>query len=116
MLQNASDLARGYYEQNLRDVRDETVTMASDLRDYLSQSNVSSPRFAEGYIYQVVTRKLNRSAIIEIGKDGVARTAATVDPESRPASEMLPPDGVQRLASGAEIGRGTGRERGGPYV
>ncbi|NYI21320.1 two-component system nitrogen regulation sensor histidine kinase NtrY [Sphingobium francense] len=103
MLQNASDLARGYYEQNLRDVRDETVTMASDLRDYLSQSNVSSPRFAEGYIYQVVTRKLNRSAIIEIGKDGVARTAATVDPESRPASEMLTPDVVKRLASGEDV-------------
>jgi two-component system nitrogen regulation sensor histidine kinase NtrY len=50
MLQNASDLARGYYEQNLREVRDETLTMAGDLRDYLSQSEVSSPRFAEGYI------------------------------------------------------------------
>jgi len=103
MLQNASDLARGYYEQNLRDVRDETVTMASDLRDYLAQSKVSSPRFAEGYIYQVVTRKLNRSAIIEIGKDGVARTAATVDPESRPVSEMLTPDVVKRLASGEDV-------------
>jgi len=103
MLQNASDLARGYYEQNLRDVRDETVTMASDLRDYLSQSKVSSPRFAEGYIYQVVTRKLNRSAIIEIGKDGVARTAATVDPESRSASEMLTPDVVKRLDGGEDV-------------
>ena len=103
MLQNASDLARGYYEQNLREVGDETVTMASDLRDYLTQSNVSSPRFAEGYIYQVVTRKLNRSAIIEVGKDGVARTAATVDPDSRPASEMLSADVVKRLESGENV-------------
>ena len=103
MLQNASDLARGYYEQNLREVRDETLTMAGDLRDYLSQSEVSSPRFAEGYIYQVVTRKLNRSAIIEVGKDGIARTAATVDPENRPVSEMLSPDVVRRLAAGEDI-------------
>lgn len=103
MLQNASDLARGYYEQNLREVGDETVTMASDLRDYLTQSKVSSPRFAEGYIYQVVTRKLNRSAIIEVGKDGVARTAATVDPDSRPASEMLSADVIKRLASGENV-------------
>ncbi|MFT3968306.1 MAG: PAS domain-containing sensor histidine kinase, partial [Sphingobium sp.] len=28
MLQNASDLARGYYQQNVREVGDETVTMA----------------------------------------------------------------------------------------
>ena len=103
MLQNASDLARGYYEQNLREVRDETVTMAGDLRDYLNQSEVSSPRFAEGYIYQVVTRKLNRSAIIEVGKDGIARTAATVDPENRPASEMLSAQVVKRLAAGEDI-------------
>ncbi|HAF40423.1 MAG TPA: HAMP domain-containing protein [Sphingobium sp.] len=103
MLQNASDLARGYYEQNLREVRDETLTMAGDLRDYLNQSEVSSPRFAEGYIYQVVTRKLNRSAIIEVGKDGIARTAATVDPENRPASEMLSPEAVKRLAAGEDI-------------
>jgi two-component system, NtrC family, nitrogen regulation sensor histidine kinase NtrY len=103
MLQNASDLARGYYEQNLREVGDETVTMASDLRDYLSQSKVSSPRFAEGYIYQVVTRKLNRSAIIEVGQDGVARTAATVDPDSRPASEMLSAEAIKRLETGENV-------------
>ncbi len=103
MLQNASDLARGYYEQNLREVRDETLTMAGDLRDYLSQTDVSSPRFAEGYIYQVVTRKLNRSAIIEVGKDGIARTAATVDPENRPVAEMLPANVVRRLAAGEDI-------------
>src|SRR3546814_15448850 len=63
MLQNASDLARGYYEQNLRDVRAETVTMASDLRDYLSQSNVSSPRFAGGYIYRSGARRVGRECV-----------------------------------------------------
>ncbi|MES2156752.1 MAG: ATP-binding protein [Pseudomonadota bacterium] len=103
MLQNASDLARGYYEQNLREVSDETITMADDLRDYLTQSPVSSPRFAEGYLYQVVTRKLNRSAIIEVGKDGIVRTAATVDPENRPASAMLDPAVIKRLTDGENI-------------
>ena len=103
MLQNAGELARGYYEQNQREVSDETVTMADDLRDYLRESAVSSPRFAEGYIYQVVTRKLNRSAIIEVGKDGIARTAAVVDPENRPASEMLWPEAIERLSKGENI-------------
>src|SRR5690606_17865998 len=35
MLQNASDLARGYYQSNLKELGDETSTMAGDLRDYL---------------------------------------------------------------------------------
>ncbi|HEX7784201.1 MAG TPA: ATP-binding protein [Sphingobium sp.] len=103
MLQNASDFARGYYEQNVREVGDETLTMASDLRDYLAQQSVSSPKFAEGYIYQVVTRKLNRSAIIEIGKDGVARTAATVDPDSRPAGQILTKPVIDKLAGGENV-------------
>jgi len=103
MLQNAGTFARGYYEQNLREVGDETLTMASDLRDYLTQSKVSSPEFAEGYIYQVVTRKLNRSAIIEIGKDGIARTAATVDPDQRGAAQLLTKDIVTRLSQGENV-------------
>ena len=103
MLQNAGTFARGYYEQNLREVGDETLTMASDLRDYLNQSKVSSPEFAEGYIYQVVTRKLNRSAIIEIGKDGIARTAATVDPDRRPAAQLLTRAVVDQLRRGEPV-------------
>ncbi|MBK5265599.1 MAG: HAMP domain-containing protein [Alphaproteobacteria bacterium] len=103
MLQNASGLARGYYEQNKKEVGDETVTMAGDLRDYLSQTSVSSPDFAEGYIFQVVTRKLNESAIIEIGKDGVARTAAMVDPDKRAAENRLTKDVIERLAKGENV-------------
>lgn len=103
MLQNASDLARGYYQQNLKEVGDETLTMAGDLRDYLTQSRISSPTFAEGYIYQVVTRKLNRSSIIEIGKDGVARTAATVDPDARSAGELISRDVIDRLRGGEPV-------------
>src|SRR3546814_654264 len=103
MLQNANGLARGYYEQNKKEVGDETVTMARDLRDYLSQAPVSSPQFAEGYIFQVVTRKLNESAIIEIGKDGVARTAAMVDPDNRAAEKRLTGDVIHRLAQGENV-------------
>src|SRR3546814_18221006 len=78
--------------------------MARDWRDYLSQAPVSSPQFAEGYIFQVVTRKLNESAIIEIGKDGVARTAAMVDPDNHAAEKRLTGDVVHRLAQGENVG------------
>lgn len=81
MLENANDLARGYYEQNQREVGEETITMANDLRNYLQQADLESPEFAEGYVFQVLSRKLNESAIIEYGSDGVARTAAAVDPD-----------------------------------
>ncbi|RVT40700.1 sensor histidine kinase [Sphingobium algorifonticola] len=103
MLENANDFARGYYEQNLAEVRDETLTMSNDLRDYLNQSSVSSPEFREGYVYQVVTRKLNRSAIIEIGQDGIERTVANVASDDRVAKNILTPNVIARLGRGEDV-------------
>ena len=100
LLENANKLARGYYEQNLRDVGNETVAMASDLRDYLGQAPIASPAFVEGYSYQVVSRKLNESAIIEKGRDGQLRTAAIVDPEKNSNRERVTRDVLGRLEAG----------------
>jgi len=100
MLDNASNMARGYYQDNMRDVESEALTMAADLRDYLSESPINSQLFNEGYVYQVVTRKLNRSAIIEVGKDGVARTAGAVDPDGRTAASVITSDVIRRLREG----------------
>src|SRR3546814_14601187 len=47
MLQNATDLARGYYEKNLREVGAEKVNMAGDLRNNLTNSEVSHQRFSK---------------------------------------------------------------------
>lgn len=104
MLENANDLARGYYEQNQREVGEETITMANDLRNYLQQANLESPEFAEGYVFQVLSRKLNESAIIEYGADGVARTAAAVDPDDEDQKAKITEAVLAQL------------ERGEPYV
>jgi two-component system nitrogen regulation sensor histidine kinase NtrY len=100
LLENANKLARGYYEQNLRDVGNETVAMASDVRDYLGQTSIASPAFAEGYSYQVVSRKLNESAIIQKGADGKLRTAAIVDPDRNSTRERITADVLSRLERG----------------
>ncbi|NTU64436.1 MAG: hypothetical protein HGB05_13820, partial [Chloroflexi bacterium] len=73
MLENANQLARGYYEDKLRDVGNETVTMAGDIRDYLDQAAITSTEFAEGYSFQVLSRQLNESAILERAPDGTLR-------------------------------------------
>ncbi|MDM7957194.1 ATP-binding protein [Blastomonas sp.] len=100
MLENANDLARGYYEEGRRDVSAETVAMASDLREYLQQTRIDSPEFAEAYIFQVVGRKMNESAIVEMGDDGVIRTAAIVDPDNRTSADRVTPDIVRQLEAG----------------
>lgn len=100
MLENANDLAQGYYEENQRDVGEETITMANDLRDYLGQARVDSPEFAEGYVFQVLSRKLNESAIIEYGDDGVPRTAAAVDPDDRDPKSKITESILAKLQAG----------------
>jgi len=94
MLENASGLAQGYYQEKMQNVAGETVTMAGDLREYLSQASTQSPAFAEGYAYQVLNRNLTESAIIEATPTG-PKTVAMVNPDARP---------VERRVSAAVIG------------
>lgn len=103
LLEDANQLARGYYEQNLRDIGDETVAMAGDVRFYLSQANITSPEFAEAYTRQVIIRELNESAIIERGRDGVVRTAAIVDPDQEEGPHRIEPPTFDRLAKGETV-------------
>jgi two-component system nitrogen regulation sensor histidine kinase NtrY len=103
MLENANEMARGYYEDSRRDVGAETVAMASDLRVYLGQTQIDSPEFAEAYILQLVSRKLNESAIVEKGDDGVIRTAAIIDPDNRSSADRVTPEIVAQLEAGEDI-------------
>nr|WP_243457349.1 ATP-binding protein [Parasphingorhabdus cellanae] len=100
MLENANNLARGYYDQNRRDVGLETITMAGDLRSFLAEKGINHPEFAENYSYQVLNRKLNESAIIQYGDDGVARTAAAVNPDSGDEDTKITEEVIEQLMAG----------------
>jgi two-component system nitrogen regulation sensor histidine kinase NtrY len=103
MLENANQLARGYYEDKLRDVGNETVTMAGDIRDYLDQAAITSTEFAEGYSFQVLSRQLNESAILERAPDGSLRTAAIVDPEKSNDRQRVSIADLKRLDAGETV-------------
>ena len=104
LFENANSLAQGYYEQSREDVRLETMTMVGDIRDYLSQGSFTSPDFDDGYVYQVVYRGFNESAIVQQLPDGELRTLAIVDPEENSsAAEQISADTLNRLRAGEEI-------------
>ena len=103
MLENANKLARGYYEDKLRDVSNQTVAMAGDIRDFLDQANIASIEFAEGYSFQVLSRQLNESAIVERGPDGTLRTAAIVDPDKNDTRERVTIQDVTRIEKGEGV-------------
>ena len=103
MFENAASLAEGYYQENQRQVGANTFAMANDLGKQLSLVPIDSPAFSNYYLQQVVVRSLNESAIIEIGKDGVARTATAINPDNRAAENRLGATMVGRLDAGEDV-------------
>ncbi|WFL77084.1 ATP-binding protein [Altererythrobacter arenosus] len=79
LMENANQLAQGYYEQNQLDVGNETVAMAGDMRFYLERGSLRDSGFADFYSYQAQARDVTESAILQRMPDGSMRTAAIYD-------------------------------------
>ena len=105
MIENSVSLSKGYYAEKLNDVRNETLTMASDLRTVLSETNLQSSAFQEVYVLQTIGRKFDQTVVVQLGADGKQRTGAvigTVDREN-PDRQWLSPEMLQLLRSGDPV-------------
>jgi two-component system, NtrC family, nitrogen regulation sensor histidine kinase NtrY len=111
LLENSAGLAKGYYEEKVSDVSDETATMAGDLRYMLSRAKPQDPAFMQAYFDQVLNRKLSESVIVTIGDDGVQQTTAIVSPDDRRRTDWIAPVALKRLKAGDEIVVGTAPDR-----
>ena len=101
LLENANKLARGYYEQTLRDVGYESVAMAEDSRTWLGEYPVASREFQAFLADQVLRRNLSVAAIIQIDADGNQRTPIIVDPDGKSENNRIGQDVLRRLDTGA---------------
>ncbi|MFM7404797.1 MAG: ATP-binding protein [Erythrobacter sp.] len=79
LMENANALAQNYYDSNQRDVEQNTVIMASDMRDTLVRVPITDPDFPDFYAYQVQAREISESAILQRMPDGSFRTAAALN-------------------------------------
>ena len=80
ILENANELAEGYYEQNQQNLANNTVAMAGDLRFYLENSSLADPEFADQFGRQAYQRELSRSAVVQYISDEELNIVAIVDP------------------------------------
>src|SRR5690606_14041602 len=78
MLENANDLARGYYDDNQRDVADESLAMAGDLRFFLRTMPLISDEFQVQYSLQALSRGLSETAILQQTPEGTLSIEAIV--------------------------------------
>jgi two-component system, NtrC family, nitrogen regulation sensor histidine kinase NtrY len=102
MLENAGELAKGYYDEKVQDVGAETVAMAGDIRFILSQVNIDSPEFLKiAYPQQVLNRKLSESAIVTIAENGQQNTEAVVAEKAR--GNWISDEALKKLEAGETL-------------
>jgi two-component system nitrogen regulation sensor histidine kinase NtrY len=79
VMEDANNLARGYYEQNQVQVSQQSISMASDIGFYLGNMKLTDPLFSDVYGQQLAARDLNESAILQRLPSGELRTAAVAN-------------------------------------
>jgi len=79
LMENANALAQNYYDANQRDVQQETLAMASDMRFILERVVITDRDFPDFYAVQAQGRKISESAILQRMPDGSLRTAAILN-------------------------------------
>lgn len=76
LMENANELAMSYYDANQRQVEQNTIIMATDMREILQRVPIADPDFPDFYAYQAQAREISESLILQRLNDGSLRTAA----------------------------------------
>ena len=78
-MENANALAESYYDANQRAVEQNTIIMATDMRDILLRVPIVDPDFPDFYLYQAQAREITESVILQRMDDDTLRTAAALN-------------------------------------
>ncbi|MEE4538557.1 MAG: ATP-binding protein [Erythrobacter sp.] len=79
LMKNANELAQSYYDANQREVEQETIIMASNMREILERVPIADPDFPDFFAYQAQGRQISESAILQRLSDNSLRTAAIMN-------------------------------------
>jgi two-component system nitrogen regulation sensor histidine kinase NtrY len=98
MLENSVQLARTTYEAEVERVAGNTLAASGNIADYLRETTMDDPRFADAFArLQVLNRSLSEAIIFTYGPDKQIRTLALVDPYDRPLSRDIPASAIAQL-------------------
>ena len=103
LMENANQLAEGYYEENQLDLGNETISMAMDMRAILARVQVTDPNFALVYQYQAEPRDVIESAILQAMPDDTMRTAVVYGLSEASDPRTFAQDAYEKLARGEQV-------------
>ena len=103
LMENANQLAEGYYEENQLDLANETISMAMDMRAILGRVEVTDPNFALVYQYQAEPRDVIESAILQAMPDTTMRTAVVYGLNEDSDPRAFAQDSLKVLSGGEQV-------------
>jgi len=71
--------------------------MSGDIAEYLRLAAIDDPRFAEGFLRQVLNRYLSEAVIINVSDQGVVQSLALVNPYDRDLQSTVTADRITAL-------------------
>jgi len=99
MLENTVAIPQAAYQAEEERVSNETSVMSGDLAAYLRLVAIDDPRFAEGFLRQVLNRYLSEGIILNVSDKGVVQSLALVNPYERDLQSMVTRDRIRALES-----------------
>ncbi|QZH76741.1 MAG: HAMP domain-containing protein [Erythrobacter sp.] len=111
IMENANELAEGYYDENQRAVGREAVAMAVDVRFVLQNMPVTSPEFQDQFLQQLYTRELSEGAIYRRSEEGDARLVAIIDPQDDRERVRILPEDMEIIDTGTSFVARTSQTR-----
>jgi two-component system, NtrC family, nitrogen regulation sensor histidine kinase NtrY len=97
MLENTVAIPEAAYRAEEERVATETLTMSGDIAEYLRLAAIDDPRFAEGFLRQVLNRYLSEAVIINVSDQGVVQSLALVNPYDRDLQSTVTADRITAL-------------------
>ncbi|MBH5322592.1 sensor histidine kinase [Aurantiacibacter sediminis] len=101
MMEDASELAESYYDNNQRSVGMNGVAMSSDIRSVLERLPLTSTEFADQIWGQTYQRELSEAAIYRRSSAGDARLLVLVDPQDDRERPRVSVEDMEAVDSGA---------------
>ena len=111
IMETATELAEGYYNENQRDVGMNAAVMAGDMRFYLQELSVGDPRFQDIFLQQLYERQLSEGGIYRRSEEGDARIVFLIDPQDDRQRIRVLPEDMAKIDEGATFVARSSEER-----
>lgn len=103
LMENAKTLAQNYYDNNQREVEQQTIIMAADMGNILRAYPITHPEFPEFYAVQASGREISESAVLQRMPDQSLRTAAILNLQEDNSSIEFSTAALPQLDEGALV-------------